>query len=93
MEKNYDKYYGKIVRIHKVNQKENVADIIGRVDMTSHLCLSLGYNTYYYNGDTLPKAVSRIKIAEMGYHIRHNLVSDTGFVNIRNIEKISILPE
>lgn len=93
MGKDYNKYNGKIVRIHKVNQRENVADIIGRVEVTSPFCLSFGYNTYYYDGDTLPKAVSRIKIAEMGYSIHDNLVSDMGFVDTKSIEKISILQE
>lgn len=93
MKNKYNKYDGKIVRIHRRNQKENCADLVGRVNGNEPFFLTLGYNTYFYNGDNNGVVVSRIKIAEMGYKIHNNLVLSENTFSKSEIERITILRE
>jgi hypothetical protein len=91
MEDQYAEYKGKIVQIRKKGWGKDHADICGRVSSENDFSLELGKNTYYYDGDTDGIVASRIRIAEMGYHIHHNLVYDIGFIDRNEIDKIKVL--
>lgn len=93
MKETYELYSGKIVRIHKKGREKTHADLVGRVSGENLASFELGKNTFYNKGDTDGIVASRIRIAEMGYHIYHNLVFDLGFVDKEEIETIKVLAE